>query len=261
MSNWDDGRIVMKNELKAKLKAGKVVLGTGVGIGHPDVAEILAQAGYDWMVLDTEHSPMDVSQVQVLLQAMSFSKTVPLVRVAWNDMVLIKKALDIGAYGIIVPWVNTKEDAKRAVQAVRYPPQGLRGFGPRRAAMRDPDYVKTANDEIFLGVQIETQTALDNLDEILSVEGIDATLIGPSDLSLSLGVHEQWSNPKFTSAIEKILDASKRHGVAPGSLAPYEWQLRLKQGFKMILLTLDMWLLQDSAARALSEARNFAANL
>jgi 2-keto-3-deoxy-L-rhamnonate aldolase RhmA len=243
------------------LKAGKVAYGAGVGIGHPDSAEVMAGAGYDFLLLDTEHSPMDVSQVQTLLQAMSFSRTVPLVRVAWNDMVMIKKALDIGAYGIIVPWVNTKEDAIRAVQAIRYPPEGLRGFGPRRAALRDPDYVKTANDEIFLGVQIETQAALDNLDEILSVEGIDATLIGPSDLSLSLGIYQQWENPRFKSAIDRILEASQRHGVAPGSLAPFEWQLRLEQGFKMIMLTQDLMLLQAAAAAGLNEGRAFSKNL
>src|ERR1700722_19025388 len=195
---------LLKNPLKAKLKQGKPAYGIGLSIGHPDVAEIIGKLGYDWAFIDTEHSPMDVADVQVLLQAMSSSSTVPIVRVAWNDMVMIKKALDIGAYGIIVPWVNSGEEALRAVQAVKYPPQGLRGWGPRRAAMDDPDYAKAANDEILVCVQIETQQAVDHIDEILSVPGIDAVMIGPNDLSLSLGVFTQWEDPKFKDAIARI---------------------------------------------------------
>src|SRR5437870_5258136 len=133
-----------------------------VSIAHPEVAEIVGHLGYDWVLFDTEHSPLDMAAVQNLMQAMSFSKVVPIIRVAWNDAVLIKRALDIGAYGIIVPWVNTKKDAQRAIQAVKYPPEGIRGWGPRRAALADPDYTATANKDIFIGVQIETQTAINN---------------------------------------------------------------------------------------------------
>src|SRR2546427_10361111 len=179
---------ILKNELKLALKQGKIAFGAGVTIGHPDIAEILALQGYDWIFFDCEHSVMNEADVQRGLQAIRFSRAVPLVRVAWNDMIMIKKMLDVGVYGIIVPWINTKEDAIKAVQAMRYPPQGMRGFGPRRASMGDPDYVSTANGELFLGIQIETQSGVDNLDDILSVEGIDATLIGPNDLTNSLGI-------------------------------------------------------------------------
>ena len=204
---------------------------------------------------------MNEGDVQRGLQAIKFSNAVPIARVAWNDMVMIKKILDTGIYGIIVPWVNTKEDAIRAVEAMRYPPEGIRGFGPRRASMGDPNYVSTANRELFLGIQIETQTALDNLDEILSVEGIDATLIGPNDLSNSLGVFTQWDNPKYTSAVKKILDTSIKHGVTPGVLAPFEWQKRLTEGFRMILVAIDFMLLQQGSAGTLQEARTFADGL
>jgi 2-keto-3-deoxy-L-rhamnonate aldolase RhmA len=142
----------LKNSLKAKLKEGKTVYGIGMSVANPEVAEIIGKMEFDWAFIDTEHSPMEVKDVQLLMQAMSASATVPIVRVPWNDMVMIKRALDIGAYGIIIPWVNTREDAVRAVQAIRYPPKGLRGFGPRRASLFDPDYVKTANDELLLCV-------------------------------------------------------------------------------------------------------------
>jgi len=175
----------VKNHLKKMIREGQLVIGTELALSHPDTAEALGRLGYDWIMIDTEHAPLDPGTVQVLLQAMSASKSVPIARVTWNDMVLIKRLLDIGLYGIIVPWVNTKEEATYAVRAMRYPPQGVRGFGPRRAGMLDPDYVKTANKELFLGVQIETQRAVDNIDEILSVEGVDAALVGPADLSLS----------------------------------------------------------------------------
>jgi len=245
----------LKNQLKAKLKQGKPVYGIGLSIGHPDVAEIIGKLGYDWAFIDTEHSPMEVKDVQVLMQAMSSSSTAPVVRVAWNDMVMIKKALDIGAYGIIVPWVNTKEDALRAVQAMRYPPDGLRGFGPRRASLGDPDYQKTANKELLLAVQIETQQAIDNLDEILSVEGIDATMIGPNDLSLSLGVFGQWDSPKFKTSIQKILDASIRHGVAPGLYEPNDVEKRYKQGFRFLYVANDTTLITTAGSDIIKRCR------
>lgn len=251
----------MKNPLKAKLKEGGVLFGTAITIAHPDVAEVIGQVGYDWVVFDTEHAPLDVASIQVLLQAMKPLASVPMMRVAWNDMVMIKRALDIGSYGVIVPWVNSKEDAERAVQAVRYPPQGLRGYGPRRAGLGDPDYAKTANDEIFLGIQIETKKAVDNVDKILSVEGIDAVFIGPYDLSMSLGVFTQWDNPIFTKSVAKILASAQKHNVTPGMLAPAEWQKRVQEGFKMIMMTPDLPMLQEAATRTLADGRAFVAGL
>ncbi len=251
----------MKNPLKTKLKEGKRLFGIAVTIAHPDVAEIVGHLGYDWALFDTEHSPLDIAAVQNLMQAMSFSKTAPIVRVAWNDAVLMKRALDIGAYGIIVPWVNSKEDALRAVQAIRYPPEGIRGWGPRRAALADPDYTATANEEIFLGVQIETQTAIDNVDEILSVPGVDAAFIGPFDLSMSLGVFGQWTSTKFGSTVKRILNSSLKHRVTPGVLAPVEWQKRLKEGFRMLLISIDTSHLSEGGTKTLAEARVLAQTL
>jgi len=244
----------LKNALKAKMKKGEVTIGSTVSIGHPDIAETLGQTGYDWILIDTEHAPLEVGTVQGLLQAMSGSKSVPIVRVAWNDMVLIKRALDIGAYGIIVPWVNSKEEAERAVQAIRYPPKGLRGFGPRRAALFDPDYVATAEKELILGVQIETKKAIDNLEEILSVDGIDAAVIGPADLSFSMGMLMQYDNPKFNAALDKVVAAAKKHHVAAGFLAVDNVERRVKQGFTWLNVSADLGLLKSSAKKDYDDA-------
>jgi 2-dehydro-3-deoxyglucarate aldolase len=250
----------LKNLLKAKLKKGEIAIGTTISIGHPDIAETLGHLGYDWMLIDTEHAPLEVGVVQVLMQAMRSSSTVPIVRVAWNDMVLIKRALDIGAYGIIVPWVNTREEAERAVQAIKYPPTGLRGFGPRRASLVDPDYIKTADDELILGVQIETQKAIENLDEILSVKGIDAAVIGPADLSFSLGMLMQYDNPKFNAALDKVVAATKRHKVAAGFLAVDDVERRVKQGFTWLNVQADLSFLKNGGQKALDDARKAVKN-
>jgi 2-dehydro-3-deoxyglucarate aldolase len=251
---WEGLQPDLKNSLKAKMKKGEVTIGTTISIGHPDIAETLGQVGYDWILIDTEHAPLEVGTVQNLMQAMSGSKSVPIVRVAWNDMVMIKRALDIGAYGIIVPWVNTKEEAERAVQAIRYPPRGLRGFGPRRASLFDPEYVATAENELVLAVQIETKKAIDNLDEILSVEGIDAAVIGPADLSFSLGMLMQYDNPKFNAALDKVVAATKKHHVAAGFLAVDNVERRVKQGFTWLNVSADLGLLKSSAKKDYEDA-------
>jgi 2-keto-3-deoxy-L-rhamnonate aldolase RhmA len=249
----------LKNRLKEMLREGKSAIGTTITIGHPDVAEVVGRTGYDWVLIDTEHAPMEPGTVQNLLQAMSASNSVPLARVPWNDMVLMKRLLDIGTYGLIVPWVNTKEEAERAVQGMRYPPQGLRGFGPRRAAMLDPDYVKTANDELFLGVQIETQKAIDNIDEILSVKGVDAAVIGPADLSLSMGMLYKFDDPRFNAALDRVVSSCKTHNVAAGMLAVDDVARRTKQGFTLLNKGGDFGHLISAATRSLAESREAAA--
>jgi len=155
--------IVMRNKLKEKLKAGKQTVGVWMSIPSPEVGEALAtQGGWDWFVYDLEHSPLDEQIVNNIMTSVKGTDVVPLVRVPWNDIVMIKRALDIGAYGVVVPWVNNREEAIRAVRACKYPPEGVRGVGPRRASLGDPTYLATANDEILVIVQIETQEAVDN---------------------------------------------------------------------------------------------------
>ena len=207
-----------------------------MGIGHPDVSEILGNMGFDWFVYDMEHGPHSVETVQNLMQAMSTSPTLPMIRVSWNDMVMIKRALDIGAYGVVIPWVNTKEEAANAVKACKYPlSKGLRGSGPRRASNYgfDEEYFDVADDEILVAVQIETETAIRNLEDIFSVEGVDVAFVGPWDLSMSLGCFRQFDNPKFTNAMKSVLAKAKEAGVAPGVYSSAEGMSEhIRQGFQ-----------------------------
>jgi len=248
----------LKNILKEKLKQGQPVIGTFVGLGHPDVTEVLSRLGFDWLVIDGEHSPMSFETMQLLMQSMNGSNCVPIVRPQWNDMVIIKRALDIGANGLLIPWVNTKEEAEYAVRACKYPPEGIRGFGPRRAALFDPDYSQTANDEILIIAQIETRKALSNLDDILSVKGIDACYIGPADLSYSFGLGSpKWENPEYLEAFDNVLATARKWGKPAGMFAfteNIEWAI--KKGFMLNTVdSADRFLLQG-AKMALEKARN-----
>jgi len=207
------------NPIKEKLKAGKATVGTWVNMGNPDVAEQLSMFGFDWLTFDLEHGLMTVPEVQRMMQAMNGTDCIPLVRVPINEPVYFKWALDIGACGVVVPWVNTKEESAKAVRACLYPPRGIRGSGPRRASRYYSDvvkYVESSNENVLVVVMIESQMALDNLDEILSVPGVDAAFIGPDDLSLNLGIFQQRNHPKFKTALTRVLDACKKNGVAPG---------------------------------------------
>jgi 2-keto-3-deoxy-L-rhamnonate aldolase RhmA len=225
----------LKNTLKEKLKKGESTVGTFVGLAHPDVTEQLSRVGFDWLLLDAEHGPLGFESLQLMMQAMNGTDCTPIVRPQWNDLVQIKRILDLGAHGVLIPWVNSKEEAENAVKACKYPPEGIRGFGPRRAMMFDPEYFKTANDEILIAVQIETDLALKNLDDILSVPGIDACYIGPYDLScsLGLGVPPKWDDPRYIAAFDRIVEAAEKYRKPAGMFATLDtidWAM--DKGFK-----------------------------
>jgi 2-keto-3-deoxy-L-rhamnonate aldolase RhmA len=224
----------VRNILKEKLKKGDSVIGTFVEIGHPDITEWLSRLGFDWILLDAEHGPLGFETLQRMMQSMKGTECVPIVRPQWNDPVVIKRVLDIGAYGVLIPWVNSRDEAEKAVRACKYPPQGLRGYGPRRAAMLDPDYFYTANEQLLIAVQIETRMALDNIDEILTIDGIDACYIGPYDLSCSLGfgIPPKWDDARYLAAFDRVIESAKKHGKAAGMFAIFdniEWAL--EKGF------------------------------
>ena len=245
----------MKNELKARLKRGEKTVGAWITIPHMDVSEALSTLPFDWFVFDQEHSALDDQITQELIQAMKGEVT-PIVRVAWNDMVMIKKALDTGVEGIIIPWVNSKEDAVKAVKFCKYPPEGVRGCGPRRTIILDPDYLKTVNDELLIIVQIETQEAVKNAEEIMSVDGIDAFFVGPFDLSSSMGLMGQIDHPKVRDAIERVFEAGKNAGIASGIWqgAGMSIRERLEEGWQMVALGMDINFLMDGARSILREA-------
>jgi 2-keto-3-deoxy-L-rhamnonate aldolase RhmA len=251
----------MKNPLKEKLRRGEAVIGTFVELGHPDVTEWLAHLGFDWLLLDAEHAPTDLVSLERMMQSMKGTACAPLVRPQWNDPAIIKRILDIGAYGVLVPWVNNKKEAETAVQACKYPPQGIRGYGPRRAGMLDKEYYQTANDEILVTVQIETEEALANLDDILSVPGIDAVYIGPWDLSsnLGFGIPPTWDEPRYAAALERVLTAARKHKKPAGMFATLDtidWVV--KKGYTFNTVDSDDGFLVRAARQALEKARNAA---
>jgi 2-keto-3-deoxy-L-rhamnonate aldolase RhmA len=247
----------MKNLLGEKIRSNKISFGVTLSIGHPFISDIFGEIGFDFVNFDAQHAPLEIGTIQTMMQAMSYSKTTPIVRVSHNNFAEINSTLDIGAHGVIVPFVNTKQDLKKAMDATFYPPKGLRSYGPLRASMRDPEYMLTSDEEVLIFPQIETNRALDNMEDILSVEEIKAFFVGPYDLSRSLGVFTQWNHPIFKKAIERILIVAEDTGTTPGMLALYEEvELTIKRGFKLINLSRDTLLLTKSASSILKKARD-----
>jgi 2-keto-3-deoxy-L-rhamnonate aldolase RhmA len=251
----------MRNPLKEKLRRGEVAVGTWVGLGHPDVTERLSTAGFDWLLLDGEHGPLSLETMQVLMQAMRGDTCMPVIRVEWNDPVIIKRALDLGAAGVLIPWVNTKEEAVAAVQACKYPPQGLRGCGPRRAALVFDDYIATANDGVLVAVQIETATAVKNIDAILAVDGVDVVFVGPTDLAMSMfGVPAKWGDPAYMAALDRVVKAADKAGKPAGfycTSQTIEWAIGA--GYRFCSVDSAEGFMMAGAARALSLARSAVA--
>ncbi|MXN63938.1 4-hydroxy-2-oxo-heptane-1,7-dioate aldolase [Stappia sp. GBMRC 2046] len=211
-----------KNHFKAALKSGKHQLGFWNSIGGNTVPEILAACGYDWVMVDTEHSPVEVVDILPALQAIAgYPDVSAVVRPAINDPVLIKRILDMGAQTLLIPYVQSAEEAKAAVSAMRYPPAGIRGVaGVTRASRfgKATDYVKRASEELCLLVQVETKTALDRLEEIASVDGVDGVFIGPADLSASLGYPGEPNHPDVIRQIEGAYKRLADIGVPSGVL-------------------------------------------
>lgn len=232
-----------KNITKRKLKRGEVAIGVAITTPSPDIAEMLSNLDFDWFFIDMEHAPLEVKDVQLILQAIESSNITPIVRVPWNDPVIIKRVLDLGAMGIIVPWINSKEEAEKAVKACKYPPNGIRGCGPRRASKYGLDtlnYLRMANEEIMVVVQIETINAVKSIKDILSVKGIDATLVGPMDLSASLGYLGNPDHPKVKEIIYRIAKAHIGTEVAPGIASSVsKIKEHLEVGFKFVNVTSD----------------------
>lgn len=241
----------MHNHLKRKLQAGDTALGCSISLTSLDAVEVASQLSFDWLWFDTEHAPLDIGALQPLMQANRRENVTPIIRVEWNDPVQIKKALDIGAHGLIIPWVNNVEQAESAVQAAKYPPRGLRGFGPRRASNygMDTDYVSTANDEIMVITQIETQEAVKNFEDIIAVDGVDAYLIGPNDLAASYGHLGNPGHPEVEEVIADLVERGKKVGVPAGivSFTAENAQHRIDQGIQLVNIGSDILFLKQGA--------------
>ncbi len=233
----------MPGSLPELWRDGGTALGAWLFLRDPLLAEAAATAGYDYVCIDLQHGLQDLDHMSVLLHAMARTPAVPVVRVPWNEPGLIGRALDAGALGIIVPMVNSAEEARRAVSACRYAPAGTRSYGPLAVATRyGPDYLATANDVVACIPMIETEAAVDAIDDILGVPGIDAVYIGPSDLSLTYGLRPAPDHPgdPFQGALTRVVDACQRHGVVPGVHAnPALAAARHQAGFRMITVGYD----------------------
>ena len=235
------------NRFKRALKEGKPQIGMWSSLSNHIVAEILAHAGFDWVLLDTEHSPNELPMVQSQLQAMAGGTATPVVRPAWNDMVLIKRYLDIGAQSLLLPYVQSADEARDAVRFTRYPQAGVRGVaGATRAAGygRIPDYLKRAAEEICVLVQAETRLALKNLEAIAAVEGVDGIFIGPNDLAADLGYLGNWQHPDVWKAMEDAARRIRKAGKAPGILVgEADGKRCLDAGFLFVAVGADVGML------------------
>ena len=241
-----------QNAFKRALKAGKTQIGLWSSLSSSYTVEVIAGAGYDWILLDCEHSPNDLESLLTQLQAAAPYPTEPVVRVPWNDMVTIKRVLDIGARSLLIPYVSTAEEAGNAVAYTRYPPQGLRGVaGTTRATRfgRIKDYAKRAHEEICVLVQVETKPALDRLEAICAVEGVDGVFIGPADLHASMDHPGETSNPAILPLIEEAMRRIRKAGKAPGYLSPVEADARrmLAAGTQFCAVGADVGILARGA--------------
>ncbi len=248
-----------ENTVKRAWREGRVTYGAWLTVPSAFSAEVMAHQGFDWLCIDMQHGLIDYQVGVSMLQAISTTETVPFARVPWNEPGIIGKMLDAGAYGIIIPMVNTPDEARAAVGACRYVPDGYRSFGPVRAAYyAGADYGQHANEEIACIPMIETAKALGQIDEILSVPGIDAVYVGPADLSLTLGLPPRMDNEdeSFEEARLAIAEACRRHGVIAGihanaALAPKHEAA----GYRMITVSSDAIALASAAARDLRSVR------
>ncbi len=248
------------NHILRAWRANKQTIGAWLSIASPFTAESMAHVGFDWLCLDMQHGLLDYNDVKHMLPAISTTETIPLVRVPWNEPYEIMKVLDAGAYGVVVPLINNAEEAAKAVAACRYPPDGMRSFGPVRAAMyAGRGYVQEANNEIACIVMIETAEALENLDEIMSTPGVDAVYIGPADLAYALGLAPAGDNndPKHVETVTRIYECCKKHNIAAGiHTGSVEYTNRyLEQGFHMVTLGADSGFMGRMARQELKAAR------
>ena len=241
-----------RNAFKHALKGGRAQIGLWSSLSSNYSVEVTAGAGFDWLLLDMEHSPNDLESLLAQLQAAAPYPTHPVVRVPWNDMVTMKRVLDVGAQSLLVPYVSTADEARAAVAHTRYPPAGVRGVaGTTRATRfgRVKDYARRAHEELCLLVQVETQAALDSIEAICAVDGVDGVFIGPADLHASLGHTGEIANPKVKPLIDDAIRRIRKAGKAPGILTPNEDDARhwLECGALFVAVGADVGILARGA--------------
>jgi 2-dehydro-3-deoxyglucarate aldolase len=253
---------MLNTTLKTKLKNNELTIGSWVTIGHPSVIDVLANAGFDWLTIDMEHTSIDYSIAHVLISTIQSHKMAALVRVSKNEEVYIKRVLDAGADGVIVPMINNKADAKKAVEYVKYPPEGKRGVGLYRAQKFGlnngfEDYKKWLSENAVIIVQIEHIEAINNIDEIISTIGIDGVIIGPYDLSGSMGIPGDFNQKEFKDAIKKVIYTCENknipfgfHVIDPSS---DKLQEKIDDGHTFIAFSTDFLFMGEMAKREINK--------
>ncbi len=241
------------------------IIGGWLSSCSPVIAELMAMCGYDFITIDVEHAPVDVESTFRLMQAIKSGnpECKSIVRVSGNSYTEIKRYVDAGADGIICPLVNTKEEAKQLVDSIKYYPQGKRGVGFARSnnyGVTLQSSLRNANDETFVCVQIEHIDAIENLEEIFSVNGVDAAIIGPYDLSASMGLQGELNHPKMEEAIEYNLEMCKKHNILPGIHVvdnnPDSVTMRINQGYKFVAYSVDIKMISDISIQGLKKIRS-----
>jgi len=241
---------------REKLRSGEVAYGLTLTTGNPQIAELIAGLGFDWIWIETEHTTMSLESILAQLQAISGSGTKAIVRVDCNDQTTIKRVLDTGPDGILIPSVNTLEDAEKAIRFSKYPPLGERGIGLARAqgyGQKLGSYIKSANDEVAIIFMIEHVDAVRNIHEILRVPGLDAVIIGSLDLAGSMNLQNDLGNELIEVEVQKVLQACKEAGIPCGAFTgdPAQAKARIEQGFRFLTLGADVIMLGSSAKNAL----------
>jgi len=240
------------NQFRQDLVAGKKLIGCWCSLGSPITSEVMGVAGFDWLLLDGEHAPNDVLSFIPQLMALKDSVSAPVVRPQWNDTVVIKRLLDAGFYNFLIPFVESADDARRAVAATRYPPQGVRGVSVSHRSNHYgtvPDYFDVVNDNISVIVQIESRKAVGAIDEICAVDGVDCVFIGPSDLAAGYGYLGNPLHPEVQEAMQKVITSAKAHGKPAGILAPVEADARryLEMGVTFVAVGSDLGVFRNAS--------------
>ncbi len=253
---------LIDNPVKRQLRAGRPTVGAWLHLCSPIAAEIMADAGFDWLLVDMEHGHGDYQTLLAQLQAMQAAPAVPLVRVQWADPAVIKRVLDLGACGVMIPWIGGAGECEAAVRACKYPPEGIRGMaGSHRAAgfgRFGAEYWKRANAETLVIVQIETPQAVKEIDAVLAVPGVDVAFIGPADLSAALGHVGDPRHPEVQEAIAAVERAARRAGVALGTISRSWEEARAlyQRGYGMVTVASDAALLGQHAAALVQRFRD-----
>ena len=248
--------------LKEKLKNNELTIGSWIMIGHPISVEVMALAGFEWLVIDMEHTSIDINTAQNLITTIQANGIKALVRVSKNEEVIIKKVLDIGADGIIVPMINSKEDAVKAVEFAKYPPIGKRGVGLYRASkygVKFEEYKKWVEEELVIIAQIEHIDGVNSIEEILQVKGIDGTIIGPYDLSGSMGYPGEFEREDVKKSVQKVLNKCKEYNIPSGfhvvDTDPEKLKQKIKEGCTFLAYGIDYFFMRDLAVQGMKNIR------